>query len=193
MQIARILYPIESLGPGKRLVIWTQGCTKACLNCASPEFQPYDSKKEIAVEALLNSIRYVVETGGKAPDGVTISGGEPFEQTGELLKLIQGLSKITSDILVYTGYTWEELQRKLSVEEINIVKENIAVLIDGRYKDELNDSKSSLRGSTNQKIHYFDEMVKERYEEYLNRGRSIQNVIYGEHILSVGIHNKGEK
>lgn len=37
MQIDRLLYPVHSLGPGNRLVIWVRGCKKRCFNCANPE------------------------------------------------------------------------------------------------------------------------------------------------------------
>lgn len=44
MQIDRLLYPVHSLGPGNRLVIWVRGCKKRCFNCANPELQFFNPK-----------------------------------------------------------------------------------------------------------------------------------------------------
>ena len=38
-------------------------------------------------------------------DGITISGGEPFEQEEELLELICHLLNKTEDILIFSGKT----------------------------------------------------------------------------------------
>ena len=42
----------------------------------------------------------------------------------------------------------------MSSELTKELLDRIDVLIDGEYKDSLNDGKSALRGSTNQRIHY---------------------------------------
>jgi anaerobic ribonucleoside-triphosphate reductase activating protein len=48
-------------------------------------------------------------------DGITISGGEPFEQPEALIALLSALRKRTSiDILVYSGYPIESLNLILS-------------------------------------------------------------------------------
>lgn len=49
MQIDRLLYPVHSLGPGNRLVIWVRGCKKRCFNCANPELQFFNPKSEISM------------------------------------------------------------------------------------------------------------------------------------------------
>lgn len=36
MYIARILYPVEVLGPGKRIGIWFCGCPRRCEGCSQP-------------------------------------------------------------------------------------------------------------------------------------------------------------
>lgn len=189
ISIGRVLYPITSLGPGRRIVIWTQGCNKKCPKCSSPEYQTWDNERELAPESFIAILSYIC---GKTDiDGITISGGDPFEQNIEdLLTLIEGLRAIKDDILVYTGYTWEELKGMLSPEEMEVVKKNVSVLIDGRYRDDLNVSDCPLRGSTNQRIHFFDESKREKYEVYMAEGRKLQNVTYGEGMLCIGIQNK---
>ncbi|MCL1987368.1 MAG: radical SAM protein [Firmicutes bacterium] len=194
MLIERVLYPVTSLGPGERLVIWTSGCSKGCANCISPEMWQPRTDKNIPNAQLLGFVRDVFAK--NTVDGITISGGDPLEQADELLEFLVELNKIgekVSDILIYTGYTLSELQQILTAEQLEILQKNVAVLIDGKYVDELNDSQSPLIGSTNQQIHYFNAVVRPKYEIYRQNGRQIQNFYYGDNLLSVGIHSKKEE
>ena len=54
-------------------------------------------------------------------------------------------------IYVWTGYTLEEL-RELNFSGLNNILNNIDVLIDGRFVEELKDTSLKLRGSSNQRI-----------------------------------------
>ena len=188
MQIDRILYPISALGPGDRLVIWTVGCSRHCPKCANPELWHKNPDKNIDVSELVRTIRQA--TGNRKIDGVTITGGDPFEQIEELNKLLFLLKEITDDILVYTGYTIDEAKTILAESEWEDVRLNTSVLIDGAYMDDLNDNNCVLRGSSNQNIIFFDETKKELYSAYLQKGRAVQNVFYNEKMISVGIHNR---
>lgn len=187
MQIDRILYPVESLGPGNRLVIWTVGCSKHCPHCANKELWAWDDSRDIAVDELFQMIKKNVDL--EKVDGVTFTGGDPMEQMDDLLELLQMIRQHISDILVYTGYTWQEIVEREPLKSESIRK-NVSVLIDGRYVDELNDGKCVLRGSTNQKIYYFDPTMQRKYEEYMEKGRKVQNIYSDSGVVSVGIHNK---
>jgi anaerobic ribonucleoside-triphosphate reductase activating protein len=122
-------------------------------------------------------------------EGFTITGGEPFWQPEALWELLTVIRKYTEDILVYSGYTFDELLR-LNSTEINNCLKNIAVLIDGVYIDELNDG-SVLRGSSNQMIRILNERYSSLYEQYLSKAANeIQNFMIGNSVISVGIHRK---
>lgn len=188
MYIERILCPIVSLGPGRRLVIWTKGCTKNCKNCVSPEMKDVKSANNVKVEDLLVIIGNIYKSEGF--DGITISGGDPLEQLPELVELVKALRDYTDDILVYTGFVWEEYKNTIS-EDIRVTLENtISVLIDGPYIDELNDSSVVLRGSSNQKIIFFDHEKEDIYSKYLSEGRKLQNVYLDSKLYSVGIFDR---
>ncbi len=187
MQIDRILYPITTLGPGNRLVIWTIGCSKHCVKCANPELWEENSAKDVGIDNLVNLIKQ--GCANNIIDGITITGGDPLEQIAELIILLQLLKNITNDIILYTGYTISEIEKEFSHLQWEKVKQQISVLIDGPYIDELNDNNCVLRGSRNQNIIFFDESKKDIYESYLEKGRSVQNVFYNEKMISVGIHN----
>jgi anaerobic ribonucleoside-triphosphate reductase activating protein len=188
MQVDRILYPISTLGPGERLVIWTVGCSKHCYKCANPELWNKNPNKDIDVFELAGMIKKAV--GKQAIDGVTVTGGDPIEQITELNKLLPFLREMTDDVLVYTGYTAHEAEMTLPKSEWKTMKQHTSVLIDGVYVDDLNDNECALRGSLNQNIIYFDEVRKESYAAYLKKRRTIQNVFCNEKMISVGIHNR---
>jgi len=188
MHIDRLLYPIESLGPGRRLVIWTAGCSKRCAYCSNPELWEADEAGSISVETLYEMVEGVYSR--HAVDGITITGGDPLEQLDELLELVKRLKALCEDILVYTGFTIKELKQKLSPEQMAELMENVGVLIDGKYIHALNHSTAALRGSVNQKLFFFDEKLRERYGRYMSGGRTIKNVFYKNSIISVGIHNR---
>ncbi len=188
MYVERVLCPIKSLGPGNRLVLWTKGCGKNCINCASPEMASIKNAKEVSIEDLFRMISNIYEM--EKFNGITISGGDPFEQISELIQLIKKLRLLTDDILVYTGFVWDEFKLTINENLKNEIEKNISVLIDGPYIDELNISDVVLRGSSNQKIIYFDNTKKETYEKYLLEGRKLQNLMVDEKMLTVGIMNR---
>ena len=82
--------------------------------------------------------------------GLTLLGGEPFQNTKELIDIVQEIKKeIQKSIWVYSGYTWEELiSNPLQLE---LLKE-CDILVDGRFQEELKDLMLRFRGSSNQRI-----------------------------------------
>ena len=118
-------------GPGERFVIWTQGCRKMCKNCYNPETWSHYKNNLIPIENILEDIRI------SSVRGVTISGGDPFEQEDELMSLLFLLSgeNYKKGIIVFSGYTKEQIEqhpiRKKCLEYMD-------VLIDGLYIDSLN-------------------------------------------------------
>lgn len=133
MYIARILYPVHVLGPGERVAIWMCGCNKDCKGCANPELQKIDEKYFLPI----NKVFDIINNLPKLKIGFTITGGEPFDQSKELYELILYISKFTDDILVYSGYTYEELLQSNDNYTHKILK-SITALVDGRYVEELN-------------------------------------------------------
>jgi len=142
----------------------------------------FDRNKDMPVVSILNKIRgYKSEN---AIDGVTISGGEPFLQT-DLKQLIIGIKELgINDILLYTGYCFEELSDKSDVIS------ELGVLIDGPYIDELNDDKP-LRGSSNQRIFILDSSLRERYLDYLKHPRRFELIVEDEAVVVIGMLPKG--
>lgn len=188
MNVARILYPVEVLGPGKRLGIWVCGCRRGCKGCSNPELWVQKPEYEVTVEDIMSLVSRISDL--HKIDGFTISGGEPMDQPEGLSQLITQLSAYSKDILIYTGYRIDELKKRED-PATNIILSRTAVLIDGEYREEEN-MDVLLRGSSNQRIHILIPEMAEGYEKYLASAHNqIQNFTTLNGVVSVGIHRKG--
>lgn len=84
-------------------------------------------------------------------EGLTVSGGEPFQQAPALGALLQAVRRETSlSILVFSGYTLEELR---TIPGAGAALSAIDVLIAGRYRREQHNP-SSFLASSNQQAHF---------------------------------------
>jgi anaerobic ribonucleoside-triphosphate reductase activating protein len=108
-------FPVTVLGPGRRIGLWLQGCTIRCKGCVSRDTWPADPARAMPVAALLAWCKKVAADGF---DGVTISGGEPFDQPRPLASLLDGLAAwrasagLDFDILCYSGHPLKTLEKK---------------------------------------------------------------------------------
>lgn len=187
MYIARILYPVKVLGPGNRVGIWVVGCKHRCKGCSNPELWSINEKYSVTIEQVERLIRSVATE--NVIDGFTITGGDPMEQAGEIADLLERVKDISKDIMLYTGYEIGEL----TSDTHRRLLDKVAVLIDGRYKEDLNDN-SFLRGSANQTIHILKEQFDNKYHNYINNNHNeIQNFMINNEVVSVGIHKKDFK
>lgn len=188
MNVARILYPVEVLGPGKRIGIWVCGCKRGCKGCSNPELWSPKPEYEVTIDEIIQLIDKVAST--HDIDGFTISGGEPMDQASELAKLLPKLKRYSEDVLVYTGYQLGNLKER-NDQATNYVLNNITVLIDGEYIETENND-VLLRGSENQKIHILSSKQQAKYQDYLNNAHNqIQNFTTSDGVVSVGIHKRG--
>lgn len=187
MRIGRILYPIKALGPGTRIGIWVQGCPRECPGCANPELQPEEAK-DMPLALVTGLVIAAVKSYGL--DGITLTGGEPVLQAGELSVLLDKVRPYCSDVLMFTGYRMKELQ-EMHDRDVDHLLSRVSVLVDGPYVQELNMAER-LRGSTNQEIHFLKENIRAKYEPYLSMNeRTMDNFVAQDGVVSVGIHPRG--
>lgn len=135
-------------GPGLRFVLFTQGCPHHCPGCHNPESHPMDGGSLVEPQR-------VVEEMKKNPllKGLTLSGGEPTLQCGALLPLVRAMAPMHKDIVLYTGYTYEELMARCKTEpELKELLGLCQILIDGKYHQEERDLTLIFRGSRNQRV-----------------------------------------
>ncbi|WP_310564228.1 4Fe-4S cluster-binding domain-containing protein [Hydrogenophaga sp.] len=106
ISLSRAHFPVTALGPGRRVGIWLQGCSIRCTGCISSDTWAKRAPDTTVDELLVRLKPWLQEC-----EGVTISGGEPFEQPAPLERLLRGIRQLTAtDILVYSGRRLEQLQ-----------------------------------------------------------------------------------
>lgn len=146
LQIHRFEPVSVANGPGRRAVLWVQGCGLGCPGCFNPETHAFDAGERWTPTEAVERVLAV-----KGIEGLTISGGEPAYQHRALAAMLEELRvKSSLSVLVFSGLTWEELQRVPGIEHFLGL---IDVLIAGRY-DETQRIAGGLIGSANKTVHY---------------------------------------
>jgi anaerobic ribonucleoside-triphosphate reductase activating protein len=85
--------------------------------------------------------------------GITLTGGEPFEQAGAMADLAREARAAGYDVVGFTGYTFKELIKRAAVDPaIRTLLEQIDLLIDGRFIKEQRSLDLPFRGSSNQRL-----------------------------------------
>lgn len=90
------LHSIESFGthdgPGIRMILFLQGCNFKCLYCHNPDTIPMHGGSEHEIDELVKRTLNMKSYFGKK-GGITISGGEPLNQSEALIPLFQRLKE----------------------------------------------------------------------------------------------------
>ena len=140
IRVNSILRESYANGPGKRAVLWVQGCARNCPGCFNPgTHDPRAGQWMETTEAaeILSS---------EENDGVTISGGEPFDQREALSELLSLLRrKSVPSILVFTGYSYEAIRNVPCLKDID-------ALICGPFQPELPPDYERFCSSANQQL-----------------------------------------
>jgi anaerobic ribonucleoside-triphosphate reductase activating protein len=186
-------YPVTVLGPGERIGIWLQGCSIRCPACVSQDTWASNAGREMDVATLLAWCRRVAPEG---VDGITLSGGEPFDQARALTALLKALhgwrqrSGRDFDILCYSGYPLDRLRRKHA---------GILALLDAAIPEPYVDGLPLAhvwRGSANQPLVPLSPRGAARYAAYLaapaEEGRRMQVAADGGRLWFIGIPQRGD-
>lgn len=184
-KLNKIQYPVYNLGEGKRVGIWVQGCSLGCKGCLNQTLWGKDGGKEIAVLDVYNWIASLQHE----YDGITISGGEPFQQYPQLIAFLH-LIKIKTRLSVqcFTGYYLEELY---SLFPDNLFLKYIDTLVDGRYIDKKHNN-DSKKGSLNQTIYKIINEIPEIDYSYRSPNKWSLHVNSFNEIFMAGIPKKNE-
>lgn len=195
LRLSRTAFPVTTLGPGPRLVLWTQGCPLACRGCMSRDTWDPSGGSDVPVETLARAWRAAIE---RDATGLTISGGEPLAQPAalrELLAVADGIRRELAvagrelDLLVYTGYDEAELDGAALA-----AVEPADALITGRF-DVTRPTDLVWRGSANQRLLPRTPLGRRRYGPYLDaasRRTPLQVEVADDRVWVVGVPRRGE-
>lgn len=133
-------------GPGLRLTVFVQGCKHGCKGCHNPQTHDPNGGKGIDTNRIIDMMY-------KNPilHGVTLSGGEPFNQAMACYDIAQAAKQMGLNVWCYTGYTWEaiyELYKSIYLPLLDYVD----VLVDGPYIESQRTLELPWRGSKNQRL-----------------------------------------
>lgn len=132
-------------GPGIRTSIFVTGCSLNCKNCFNKDYQnpsfgnPWTEKEDELIASYLSDPNVA---------GLTILGGEPFENAQGLISLLKKI-KTNKSIWIYSGYTYDFLIKNDDTLELLKL---VDVLVDGPFIESMKDLKLYFRGSRNQRI-----------------------------------------
>ena len=155
--ISRLHFPVTTLGPGRRVGIWFQGCSIRCPGCISADTWRFDTGGPTPAQLVAQIAPWLQQA-----DGVTISGGEPFDQPEALQALLDALPlQPHQDVLVYSGHGFERLQASAPLHS-----GRIDALICDPYLDTAPQT-LPLRGSDNQRLFLLTARGRERFARYV--------------------------
>lgn len=181
LRVRAVASHVTTLGPGRRFVVWTQGCPRRCAGCIAPETQLMDGGRVMSVKAL-------AERALRSGDaGITLSGGEPFLQCEPLRALLDAVRAARDvGVIAYTGYTLEEL-RDMRAPAVDALLDRIDVLIDGPYVEALNDD-LGLRGSSNQRCLFLTDRYRDAMSAFGRpNARATEYRVWDERFLVIGV------
>lgn len=146
MKLHAVLKGSLANGPKRSVVVWVQGCSLRCPGCCNPETHGPHGGYERESGELADEI-----IADESLEGLTISGGEPFDQLSEVTNLIALVHVIRPDmcIVVFTGYSLYSNGSKTVQDVVRLID----ILVEGPYMMSL-PGKDPLVASTNQKVSF---------------------------------------
>jgi len=184
-KLNRIQYPVYNIGPGTRIGIWVQGCSIRCKGCISPSLWSTKNGKNIDVEYLVREISKVQNYF----TGITVSGGEPFDQYEPLIAFSAFVKKTTAlNVYSFSGYTLAELIKKFPDR---LFMSYLDYLLDGCYLPERHEN-NNARGSDNQNLYKFEQGKPVLQESFFLSKRWSIKITENDQIFMSGIPKKSD-
>lgn len=156
-------------GPGCRATLFVSGCRIHCKNCFNAECQSFSYGDPFTKEDLE---WFLDKADHPYIAGLTVLGGEPMDVDNqkEVSNIVFSFRKRfpKKNIWVYTGYVLErdlDPGRPMYTHYTPVILDNIDVLVDGPFVEELKDITLKFRGSSNQRIIHLKDGVPERIEK----------------------------
>lgn len=157
MHYSKIDYMSVVDGTGVRVTLFVSGCRNHCKGCFNKSTWNFDYGEEFTP---IEENEIFVGIAPSYIDGLTILGGEPFEDENQraLLPFIQRFKQQfpNKTLWMYTGYALDKDlspgQRKYLPNITDEILKHVDVLVDGPFIQELRNLELKFRGSDNQRI-----------------------------------------
>jgi anaerobic ribonucleoside-triphosphate reductase activating protein len=141
-------------GSGLRFTVFVQGCHWNCPGCQNPQTHDPRGGTERSISELCAEM-----CSNPLTDGLTLSGGEPFEQADSCLALAQAAHHAGLNVWCYTGFLLEDLLRSGTPAQQALLRE-LDVLVDGPFLLEERSLALPWRGSRNQRVLLVQESLR---------------------------------
>lgn len=168
----RVHFPVTALGPGRRIGIWLQGCSIRCPGCMSLDTWAPAKETEPVADVLARISVWLPDA-----EGVTISGGEPFDQPHALDALLSGLRTAQcGSVIVYSGYSLGTLNERHPAI-LALIDVLISEPFDATYTEP-----ALLRGSSNQRVTCLTERGAAMWQAVVSAGEQAPaiDIVLGE-------------
>lgn len=146
-------------GPGLRAAVWVQGCTVGCPGCFNPHTHPHQRRRLVDPQALGHALCT------REVDGLTLSGGEPFEQARACALLAETVRAGGRSVLVFSGYPLAVLSRSPE-PAVRRLLDAIDLLIAGPYVARLAQAPQHWLASRNQRPHALSPRGQDLLDRY---------------------------
>lgn len=162
-----------------------QGCSIRCQGCVNPSLWTTQNGHDVDIEYLVSRISKINDQF----DGITITGGEPFDQYESLIAFSAFIKKKTElNIYVFSGYSLEKLTDKFNDR---LFMSTIDYLMDGRYIAGKHDN-NNIRGSSNQNLYQFENGEPILLNEYFESRQWSINLSEDNRLFMSGIPNDND-
>ena len=118
IEIAGFRQESTSDGPGVRGVLFLQGCSRKCAGCHNVSTHRKGLGKTMTIDDLIMMLEERFKFRRKK---ITISGGEPLDQSEALEELVYRLYALNYDICLYTSYQLEDVSLTIR-EKLSSIK-----------------------------------------------------------------------
>lgn len=147
LNVALVVPRTEAEGPGHRFALWVQGCNFRCAGCCNPHMLPFKPVNAVSPQDMLAQVL------DSDTDGLSLLGGEPFEQAQALSVLARGVKDAGRSVMIFTGNTLEELESSTD-PFVHSLLGTADLLVDGRYEASKRTLSRRWVGSDNQRMHF---------------------------------------
>lgn len=148
LRIGAVTPATEAEGPGRRFAVWAQGCSIRCSGCFNPHLWGPAAGEDIEPEDLARDAL------NASVEGVTLLGGEPFEQAGAFARFARLVRDGGLSVMTFSGYYREHLEGPDAPPGAAELLAATDLLIDGPYIAGQVDVARPWVGSANQRFHF---------------------------------------